>query len=97
MASGYDLSSKHPYRLQQARLGIYEKKPFQEKSLEGINEMALRLRAAGGHRQQERMIHDKREALNRAVHFSYQAAEILRTDAEPHQPIRALINPNKLK
>lgn len=59
--------------------------------------MALRLRAAGGHRQQERMIHDKREALNRAVHFSYQAAEVLRVDAENRQPVRALINPNKLK
>ena len=97
MASGYDLTSKHPYRLQEARLGVYEKKPFQDKSLSGINEMALRLRAAGGHRQQERMIHDKREALNRAVHFSYQAAEVLRVDAENRQPVRALINPNKLK
>ena len=97
MASGYDISSKHPFRLQEARLGIYDKRPFQEKSLEGINEMALRLRAAGGHSQQERMIHDKREALNRAVHFSYQAAQVLREDAESQQPVRALINPNKLK
>ena len=97
MASGYDISSKHPFRLQEARLGIYDKRPFQEKSLEGINEMALRLRAAGGHSQQERMIHDKREALNRAVHFSYQEAQILREDAESRQPVRALINPNKLK
>ena len=97
VASGYDLSSKHPFRLQQARLGIYDKRPFQEKSLEGINEMALRLRAAGGHSQQERMIHDKREALNRAVHFSYQAVQVLREDAESRIPVRALINPNKLK
>ena len=71
MASGYDLTSKHPYRLQKARLGIYEKQPFKEKSLNGINDMALRLRSAGGYSQQERMIHDKREALNRALHFSY--------------------------
>ena len=59
--------------------------------------MALRLRVAGGHRQQERMIHDKRETLNRAVHFSYQAAEVHRLDAEEQQPVRALINPNKTK
>ena len=59
--------------------------------------MARRLRSAGGHRQQERMIHDKREALNRAVHFSYQAAEVVREDAENRQPVRALINPNTLK
>ena len=97
VASGYDLTSKHPYRLQQARLGIYDKRPFKEKSLEGINDMALRLRAAGGYSQQERMIHDKIESLNRALHFSYQAAEVLREDAESRTPVRALINPNKVK
>ena len=59
--------------------------------------MALRLRSAGGHSQQERMIHDKRETLNRVVHFSYQAARVVREDAENRQPVRALINPNKLK
>lgn len=59
--------------------------------------MARRLQTAGGYRQQERMIHDKREALNRAVYFSYQAAEVVREDAEYRQPVRALINPNKLK
>ena len=97
VASGYDISSKHPFRLQEARLGIYDKKPFQEKSLDGINEMALRLRAAGGHSQQERMIHDKREALNRALHFSYQAAKVRKPEQEISQASRALINPNKLK
>ena len=97
MASGYDLTSKHSFPLQEARLGIYDKKPFREKSLNGINEMALRLRSAGGHSQQERMIHDKRETLNRVVHFSYQAARVVREDAENRQPVRALINPNKLK
>lgn len=59
--------------------------------------MALRLRSAGGHSQQERMIHDKRETLNRVVHYSYQAARVVREDAENRQPVRALINPNKLK
>ena len=97
MASGYDLSSKHPYRLQEARLGVYEKKPFQEKSLSGINEMARRLSTMGGYSQQERMIHDKREALQRALHFSYQAAIVRKIDQDDDVSIRALINPNKLK
>ena len=97
VASGYNLSTKHPYQLQKARLGIYEKQPFAEKSLTGINEMALRLRSAGGYSQQERMIHDKREALNRALHFSYQAAKVRKVDPENGLAVRALINPNKLK
>ena len=59
--------------------------------------MALRLRSAGGYSQQERMIHDKREALNRALHFSYQAAEVLKVGQEAERTARALINPNKLK
>lgn len=57
--------------------------------------MALRLYVAGGHQQQDRMIHDKRESLKRALHFSYQSAEILQENSI--MPIRALINPNKLK
>ena len=59
--------------------------------------MALRLRSAGGYSQQERMIHDKREALNRALHFSYQAAKVRKVDPENGLAVRALINPNKLK
>lgn len=60
--------------------------------------MALRLRSAGGYSQQERMIHDKREALNRALYFSYQAAEVRKVgQEETGRTIRALINPNKLK
>lgn len=51
----------------------------------------------GGHRQQERMIRDKRRTLDRAVHFSYQAAEVRKVDAEIRKPVRALINPDKLK
>lgn len=80
-----------------ARLGTYEKKPFQPKTIDGVNEMALRFRSMGGYRQQERMIHDKRRTLDRAVHFSYQAAEVRRVNAEDPQPVRALINPNQVK
>jgi hypothetical protein len=43
------------------------------------------------------MIKDKRRSLDRAVWHSYQAAEVVRIDAESKKPVRALINPNKLK
>ena len=38
MASGYDLSSKNPFRLMKGRLGVYDKKPFDpnESGIEGI-------------------------------------------------------------
>lgn len=43
------------------------------------------------------MIKDKRRSLDHAVWNSYQAAEVLRVDAKNRKPVRALINPNKLK
>ena len=43
------------------------------------------------------MIKDKRRSLDAAVWHSYQAAEVIKTDAEDRKPVRALINPNKLK
>jgi hypothetical protein len=42
------------------------------------------------------MIKDKRRSLDRAVWYSYQAAEIARAGQETDEPIRALINPNKI-
>ena len=81
------------------RLGVYDKKPFNphENSVEGVGEQAVKLRQAGGNMQQERMIKDKRRSLDSAVWFSYQGAKVLKTDAEDRKPVRALINPNKLK
>ena len=81
------------------RLGVYDKRPFDpsKNSIEGIEEQSVRLRQAGGNRQQERMIKDKRRSLDHAVWNSYQAAEVVKTDAEDRKPVRALINPNKLK
>lgn len=81
------------------RLGVYDKRPFNSNtnSVEGVEDQHIRLRQAGGNRQQERMIKDKRRSLDSAVWFSYQGAEVLRTDAEDRKPVRALINPNKLK
>ena len=99
MGSGYDLSSKVPFRLMKGRLGVYDKKEFNSEihSIEGIIDQSSRMKQHGGNRQQERMIQDKRRSLNHAVWNSYQGAEVVREDAEDRTPVRALINPNKLK
>jgi hypothetical protein len=34
MASGYDLSSRNPYRLLQGRLGVYDKHPFEPEQID---------------------------------------------------------------
>ena len=81
------------------RLGVYDKRPFDpiKNSIEGVEHQSTRFRQAGGNRQQERMIKDKRRSLDHAVWNSYQAAEVVKIDAEDRKPVRALINPNKLK
>jgi hypothetical protein len=43
------------------------------------------------------MIKDKRRSLDHAVWYSYQGAEVVKIDAQDRKPVRALINPNKLK
>lgn len=73
---------------------------------DGVVDMYQRLRQAGGRMQQERMIRDKRRSLDKAVLYSYQGAfvkkyfpieenidEMLRNQP----PVRALINPDKVK
>jgi hypothetical protein len=52
MASGYDYSSKVPFRLMKGRLGVYDKRPFDPdtNSIEGVAEQSMRLRQAGGNR-----------------------------------------------
>ena len=81
------------------RLGVYDKRPFNSNanSVDGVEDQHIRLQQAGGNRQQERMIKDKRRSLDSALWFSYQGAEVLKTDAEDRKPVRALVNPNKLK
>ena len=81
------------------RLGVYDKKPFDvnTNSIEGVADQSFRARQAGGNRQQERMIRDKRRSLDRAIWNSYQSAEVVKVDASDRKPVRALINPNKLK
>ena len=85
----------------QGRLGTYDKRPYEpsktDPEIDGIVDQATRLRVHGGNRQQERMIKDKRRSLDHAVWNSYQAAEVLKVDADLRKPVRALINPNKLK
>lgn len=72
----------------------------------GVNIMAKELRYRGGDPQQNRMIRDKRKALDKAVLYSYQGAfvkkllneDMVTINNELDQPpVRALINPNKLK
>ena len=96
--AGYDFSHKHPFRLMQGRLGVYDKQPYDaaSSSLEGVKDQHTRLQHQGGNTQQERMIKDRRRSLDRAVWFSYQAAEIKKVDRADRKPVRALLNPNKL-
>ena len=82
----------------QGRLGTYDKRPYEPgRTVEGVDDQAARLRVHGGNRQQERMIKDKRRSLDHAVWNSYQAAEVIKVDADLRKPVRVLINPNKLK
>ena len=99
MASGYDLSSQVTFRLMKGRLGVYDRYSSgqNEQSVQGVEDQRIRLQQAGGNKQQERMIKDKRRSLDHAVWHSYQAAEVVKTDAADRKPVRALINPNKLK
>lgn len=72
----------------------------------GVNSLAQRLKQHGGLTQQERMIRDKRRTLDKAVLYSYQGAFVkkwyppdmdLMEGVREQQPVRALINPNKVK
>lgn len=68
-----------------------------ESTIVGIQNMKRRLEVAGGTTQQDRMIHDKRRTLDRALIYSYQGANIhILGKMDDHQ-LRALINPDKLK
>ena len=79
---------------------------FKPDTVKGATEMAKRLSAHGGYPQQDRMIRDKRRSLDKAVLYSYQGALVKKQiyDFQPTMdgvkeapPVRALINPNKLK
>lgn len=90
------LPLKRPVRLPK------DKEQVDGTTVESLELQKIRLRAMGGDAQQERMIYDKRKALDMALLYSYQGANILKV-REPSKdfldsiPVRALINPNKLK
>ena len=63
--------------------------------MNSLDLMRARLRYRGGESQQDRMIKDKRETLNRVVLYSYQGANVRKLDSETEE--RALINPNTVK
>ena len=60
-----------------------------------LNLMRSRLEVRGGVFQQDRMIKDKRETLDRIVLYSYQGAKVKKLDSTTIE--RALINPNTVK
>lgn len=93
-------------RLMNSRMGNLDLPRYKPDTVQGANEMAQRLKSHGGFSQQNRMIQDKRRSLHKALIHSYQGALIKKHnyDFQPlmdgtHEapPIRALINPNKLK
>lgn len=95
---GYDFSNKHPFRLMQSRLGVYDRHSSTDSlSLDGVTRQSTRLIQHGGNTQQERMIKDRRRTLDRATQFSYQAARVVKENAADQKPVPALVNPNKVK
>ena len=84
-------------KLLKARLGIFDKTflPDDQSVSPGYDDNVTRLHVMGGNLQQDRMIRGKQQSLDRALQFSYQAAEVKKLN-EDHI-VRALINPDKLK
>lgn len=90
------LPLKRPYR------DLSGKEQTDGTPIVALDNQRMRLRAMGGNAQQERMIYDKRKALDRALIYSYQGANVLKKRASSAElldpfPMRALINPNRLK
>ena len=93
-------------RLMASRAGQVCSPVFKTSSQDGVNDLAVQLQHMGGYPQQDRMIHDKRKTLDKAVLYSYQGAFVKKLinpdmptllDESNQPPVRALINPNKLK
>lgn len=103
------LTSIHQNRalnLMGRRLGNLDVPPYYFKdTVENANHIAKQLDMRGGFPQQERMIRDKRKALDHATKYSYQAVRIKKAqdkddidkDCSKAPIVRALINPDKLK
>ena len=93
-------------RLMNSRLGNLNLPQYQVDTVQGAIDMSKRLKSQGGYSQQNRMIRDKRRSLDTATLYSYQGALVKKQlyDFQPvmegvreADPVRALINPNKLK
>ena len=93
-------------RLMNTRMGNQDLPRYKPDTVDGIVDMSKRLQAKGGYPQQDRMIQDKRHSLDKATLYSYQGALVKKQlyDFQPvmegvreADPVRALINPNKLK
>lgn len=93
-------------KLLSKRLGDIDLPNYYPNTVERTYDNNNRLLANGGFSQQKRMIKDKRRSLNKALLYSYQAALVKKyipdgievMEGEQKQmPVRALINPDKLK
>ena len=93
-------------RLMNNRMGNLDLPRYKPDTVQGAKEIAKRLESQGGFPQQDRMIRDKRRSLDKATLYSYQGAKVKKQlyDFKPAMdgvreadPVRALINPNKLK
>lgn len=92
--------------LMNKRLGSLAIPPvYYRDTVDNANLMAEQLNVHGGYPQQERMIRDKRRALDHATKYSYQAVRIKKAqdgkdidkDCMNMPIVRALINPDKVK
>lgn len=93
-------------RLMNTRMGNLDLPRYKPDTVQGAKDMAKRLESKGGFPQQDRMIRDKRRSLDKATLYSYQGAWVKKQlyDFKPAMdgvreadPVKALINPNKLK
>lgn len=101
----YFKTTNSSLRLMNSRLGNLEIPKYKKSTVEGAEELATRLKAQGGFPQQNRMIRDKRKTLDKAVLYllgalvKRQIYDFTPTmeGVREADPVRALINPNKLK
>lgn len=93
-------------RLDAARVGRLSAPQYKEGTVPGLKTLARHIYQMGGRTQQERMIRDKRRSLDKAVLYSYQGAfvkkffpleEEVTEQLRNQPPVRALINPDKVK
>ena len=88
------------------RTGRISAPEYKEGTVPGLKTLSRHLWQMGGRTQQERMIRDKRRSLDKAVLYSYQGAfvkkffpleEEITEQLRNQPPVRALINPDKVK